>query len=95
MIIDTHAHALDEGFLEGICRTPRFGLSADRDTARRFCVRRGNGASVTLDDDLINIPRRIDSLRRRNIGLQLIAPPPRICVLAGRRCQRRICAHAQ
>lgn len=76
MIIDTHAHALDAEFLQGLCRTPRFGLSADRDTAGRFCVRRGDGAPVSLDDDLSNIPRRIESLRRRNVGLQLIGPPP-------------------
>ena len=56
MIIDTHAHALDEAFLQGLCRTPRFGLSADRDTAGRFCVRRGDGAPVSLDDELSNIP---------------------------------------
>ena len=76
MIIDTHAHALDEAFLQGLCRTPRFGLSADRDTAGRFCVRRGDGAPVSLDDELSNIPRRIESLMRRNVGLQLIGPPP-------------------
>jgi aminocarboxymuconate-semialdehyde decarboxylase len=76
MIIDTHAHALDEAFLQGLCRTPRFGLSADRDTAGRFCVRRGDGAPVSLDDELSNIPCRIESLGRRDVGLQLIGPPP-------------------
>jgi aminocarboxymuconate-semialdehyde decarboxylase len=76
MIIDTHAHALDEAFLHGLCRTPRFGLAADRDTAGRFCVRRDGGAPVSLDDELSNIPPRIESLRRRNVGLQLIGPPP-------------------
>ena len=53
-----------------------FGLSAERDTAGRFCVRRGEGAPVSLDDDLSNIARRIESLRRRKVGLQLIGPPP-------------------
>jgi aminocarboxymuconate-semialdehyde decarboxylase len=76
MTIDTHAHALDEAFLQGLCRTPRFGLSADRDRAGRFCVRRGDGAAVSLDDELSNIPRRIESLSRRDVGLQLIGPPP-------------------
>jgi aminocarboxymuconate-semialdehyde decarboxylase len=76
MIIDTHAHALDAAFLQGLCRTPRFGLSAERDTAGRFCVRRGEGAPVSLDDDLSNIARRIESLRRRKVGLQLTGPPP-------------------
>ena len=76
MIIDTHAHALDEAFLQGLCRTPQFGLSADRDAAGRFCVRRGDGAPVSLDDELSNIARRMESLARRDVGLQLIGPPP-------------------
>jgi aminocarboxymuconate-semialdehyde decarboxylase len=76
MIVDTHAHALDEAFLQDLCRTPRFGLSADRDTKGRFCVRRGDGAPVSLDNELIDIPGRIESLTRRNISLQLVGPPP-------------------
>ncbi len=76
MIIDTHAHALDEAFLRGLCRTPRFGLSADFDEAGRFRVRRGDNPPVSLDNELSNIEQRIESLARRNIGLQLIAPPP-------------------
>jgi aminocarboxymuconate-semialdehyde decarboxylase len=75
MIIDTHAHALDEAFLQDLCRTPRFGLSADRDAMGRFRVRRGDTA-FSLDDEVSNIPRRIESLTRRNVSLQLIGPPP-------------------
>jgi aminocarboxymuconate-semialdehyde decarboxylase len=76
MIIDTHAHALDEGFLRGLCSRPQFGLSADFDEAGRFRVRRGDNPPVSLDHELSNIEQRIESLTRRNIGLQLIAPPP-------------------
>lgn len=76
MIIDTHAHGLDEAFLQGLCRSPRFGLSADRDLAGRFRVRRGDGAAVSLDHELSDIPRRLASLSRRRIELQLIGPPP-------------------
>jgi aminocarboxymuconate-semialdehyde decarboxylase len=76
MIIDTHAHALDEAFLQGLCRSPRYGLSAERDAAGRFCVRRGSGPPVSLDDDLSNVPRRLESLKRRDVALQLIGPPP-------------------
>jgi len=75
MIIDVHAHALDEAFLAELCRTPRFGLAADRDPAGRYRVRR-DAAAVSLDDELSNVPRRLASLRRRNVGLQLIGPPP-------------------
>jgi aminocarboxymuconate-semialdehyde decarboxylase len=76
MTIDTHAHALDEAFLLELCRMPRFGLAADRDACGRFCVRRGDAAPASLDDDLSDIPRRVQSLRRRNVGLQLVSPPP-------------------
>lgn len=75
-MIDVHAHALDEAFLADLCRTPRFGLSADRDAAGRYRVHRTGGGSVSLDDDLSNMARRIDSLTRRGVGLQLISPPP-------------------
>ena len=76
MIIDTHAHALDEAFLRDLCNAPRFGLSAGRDNAGRYCVRRGDSPAVSLDHSLLDVPRRIESLRRRNISLQLVAPPP-------------------
>lgn len=76
MIVDVHAHALDEAFLQGLNRTPRFGLTVDRDPAGRFRVRRNDGAAVSLDDDLSNVPRRLESLSRRRIELQLIGPPP-------------------
>jgi aminocarboxymuconate-semialdehyde decarboxylase len=76
MLIDTHAHALDPAFLEGLCRTSRFGLSADRDKDGRFRVRRGDAPPVALDDALSDIVSRVESLARRNVGLQLIGPPP-------------------
>src|SRR5262245_23692344 len=76
MIIDSHAHALDEAFLQDLCRTARFGLSADRDPAGRFCLRRGDGEPIALDRALSDLPGRIASLTRRNIALQLIGPPP-------------------
>jgi aminocarboxymuconate-semialdehyde decarboxylase len=76
MIVDTHAHALDEAFLQGLSRAPRFGLSADLDAAGRFRVRRSDGAAVSLDRDLSDIPRRLESLSRRQVDLQLIGPPP-------------------
>jgi hypothetical protein len=88
MIIDTHAYALDEAFLTELCRTPRLGLSADRDATGRFRVRRNGGPAVLLDDDLSSIPQ----------DWRVVAAPGRpavnraaasLCVLAvnsGRRC---------
>jgi aminocarboxymuconate-semialdehyde decarboxylase len=76
MIIDTHAHALDEAFLDDLCGNAQYGLSADRDKAGRYSVKRGGNTPVLLDAALSDIPGRMESLARRNIGLQLIAPPP-------------------
>ena len=76
MIIDTHAHALDVGFLEGLCRKPAFGLSAERRADGRFWVKRGDNPPHSLDENLSDVPKRIASLARRNVELQLIAPPP-------------------
>ncbi len=76
MIIDVHAHALDEAFLHDLCRTPRFGLAGGRDAAGRFCIRRGDAPPVSLDVELTDMGKRLESLTRRDIGLQLVGPPP-------------------
>ena len=76
MIIDTHAHALDEAFLDGLCRKPAFGLSAERRADGRFWVRRGAGVAHSLDENLSDVPKRVASLARRGVDLQLIGPPP-------------------
>ncbi len=76
MIIDTHAHALDEAFLDALCRKPAFGLSARREAGGRFRVSRGGGRSHSLDENLFDLPKRLESLARRSVDLQLIAPPP-------------------
>lgn len=76
MIIDTHAHGLDEGFLEGLCRKPAFGLAAERRKDNRFWIKRAEGRVHSLDENLFDIPKRIESLARRGVDLQLIAPPP-------------------
>ena len=76
MIIDTHAHALDEAFLDGLCRTPAYGLVAERGKDGRFWIRRGDARAHSLDENLFDVPKRVASLARRNVSLQLIGPPP-------------------
>src|SRR5262245_48764545 len=76
VIIDAHAHALDEAFLDGLCRRPAFGLAAERRPDGRFWVRRGDAPPHSLDENLTDIATRIASLSRRNVELQLIGPPP-------------------
>lgn len=76
MIIDTHAHALDESFLDSLCRKPAFGLAAERRSDKRFWVKRGDGRASSLDENLFDVPKRIASLARRGVDLQLIGPPP-------------------
>ena len=76
MIIDCHAHALDEAFLERLCSKPAFGLAAEHGKDQRFWVRRADERAHSLDENLVDIPKRVASLARRDIDLQLIAPPP-------------------
>ena len=76
MIIDAHAHALDEAFLGELCRKPAFGLSAERRADGRFWLKRGDRPAHSLDENLIDVPKRIASLARRDVDLQLIGPPP-------------------
>ncbi len=76
MVIDTHAHALDIAFLDGLCRKPAFGLSAERGSDGRFVIKRGDSNPHSLDENLSDLPGRISSLTRRGVDLQLIGPPP-------------------
>ncbi|MCC6534345.1 MAG: amidohydrolase [Burkholderiales bacterium] len=76
MIIDTHAHALDEAFLDGLCRKSAYGLSAERRADGRFWIRRGDSPAHSLDENLFDVPKRVASLARRDVSLQLIGPPP-------------------
>jgi len=76
VILDTHAHALDEAFLDALCRKPAFGLSAERGKDGRFWIRRGDARAHSLDENLLDVPKRVASLARRDVALQLIGPPP-------------------
>ncbi len=83
MIIDAHAHALDQAFLEQLCRKPAFGLSAERRADGRFWIKRGDRPAHSLDENLIDTPKRVESLVRRGVDLQLIGPPPGFVAWAG------------
>jgi aminocarboxymuconate-semialdehyde decarboxylase len=76
VIIDAHAHALDEAFLDALCRRPAYGLSAERGRDGRFWIRRGDRRPHSLDENLTDIEKRVASLAQRNVDLQLIGPPP-------------------
>jgi aminocarboxymuconate-semialdehyde decarboxylase len=76
LIIDTHAHALDAAFLDALCRKPAFGLAAEHRADGRFWIRRGDGRAQSLDENLFDVPKRVASLARRGVELQLVGPPP-------------------
>jgi aminocarboxymuconate-semialdehyde decarboxylase len=76
MIIDAHAHALDEAFLDDLSRRSAFGLSVERRPDGRFWVKRGERPAHSLDENLIDVGKRVESLARRGVDLQLVAPPP-------------------
>jgi len=77
MIVDVHAHALSESFLTDLQRKPISGVSSESDGKGGFFVKGGGWTQPSsLDPNLHNLPRRLESLRRRNVELQLFGPPP-------------------
>jgi len=77
MIVDVHAHAVSERFLADLARQPVAGISAQRADDGTFFMQGGPwGRISSIDVNLHDLPRRLESLRRRKVELQLFAPPP-------------------
>ena len=77
MIIDLHAHALSERFINDIVGKPVAGLRGERDGSGGYAIRRaGDDRKSTLDPHLYDLPSRLDSLKRREVELQVFGPPP-------------------
>ncbi len=77
MIVDVHAHAVSERFLHDLTRRPVAGISAQRNDNGTYFMRGGGWQrSSSLDINLHDLPRRLESLKRRSVELQLFAPSP-------------------
>lgn len=72
MIIDVHAHGLSEAFVLEMANTPNLGLPLEIAGPHQYRVA-GYG---TLDPLLYDLDGRLDSLKRRDVTLQLVGPPP-------------------
>ena len=84
MIVDVHAHAVSERFLADLQRRPIAGISAERGDNGTYFMRGGGWARPSsLDVNLHDLPRRLASLKRREVELQLFAPPPGFFSWAG------------
>jgi aminocarboxymuconate-semialdehyde decarboxylase len=83
MIIDVHAHALDEAFLSDLTRRSRGGLRAEADGRGGFRVARAEASWTSLDPLLHQQERRLESLARRKVDRQYVAPPPGFLGWAG------------
>lgn len=75
-MIDVHAHALHAAFLRDLARDGTLGIE-QRGAGFGF---KGYG---DLDPLLFDVESRVASLKRRNVALQLVSPPPRIVSDAG------------
>jgi aminocarboxymuconate-semialdehyde decarboxylase len=71
MRIDVHAHILSKSFLRELADQGLFGIEQDGDAF----LFPGYGP---LDHWLFDLESRLDSLRRRQLDLQLVGPPPRM-----------------
>ena len=78
MIIDVHAHALNETFLAGLVRKPAFGLAARPDGEGGYLLQIRGGPWASLDKLLHDLPTRLESLKRRDVDLQFVGPQPGI-----------------
>ena len=77
MIVDMHAHAMSEAFLADLERHPIEGLRAERNAEGGFILRRSwDERQSMFDPHLFDLEHRLESLRRRGVGLQLFGPPP-------------------
>src|SRR5215471_14722897 len=84
MIVDVHAHAVSERFLADLQRRPIAGISAERGDNGTYFMRGGGWARPSsLDVNLHDLPRRLASLKRREVEVQLFAPPPGFLSAAG------------
>lgn len=77
MIVDLHAHAMSEQFLLELEKNPVEGFKAERNSAGGFMLRRAwDERQSMFDPHLFDLERRLESLRRRGVELQLFGPPP-------------------
>jgi aminocarboxymuconate-semialdehyde decarboxylase len=77
MIIDLHAHSLSERFITGLIKNPIAGLSAEKTNEGLYAIRRpGDDRKSTIDPHLIDLPLRLESLRKRGVVKQFFGPPP-------------------
>ena len=77
MIIDMHAHALGERFLNDLCQRPIAGMSCRKDEHGGFLFRRPSDDTYrSLDKNLSDLGNRLASLKRRKVERQLFGPPP-------------------
>lgn len=76
MTVDVHAHALSEKFLFDLQKRPVAGLSSARDGKGNFVIQRAGEQPHSLDPNLHRLEKRLISLKRRNIELQLFGPSP-------------------
>jgi aminocarboxymuconate-semialdehyde decarboxylase len=77
MIIDMHAHALGDRFLSDLCTRPIAGMSCEKDGEGGYRFRRPIDESPrSLDKNLHDLGRRLESLKRRKVKCQLFGPPP-------------------
>src|ERR1700752_3126086 len=84
MIIDMHAHSLSERFLNDLMKTPQAGLSCEKNERGEFHLYRDGGPiGKSLDPHVHDLPRRLDSLKRRRIERQLFGPPPGVLCAPG------------
>lgn len=74
MLIDVHAHALSEDVVRRMVDTPGFGWPLEATGPSRYRYAGGN----PLDPLIYDLGARLDTLKQRDVTLQLLSPPPSV-----------------
>ena len=96
MIVDFHAHALDEQFIHDLTKTPVAGLRAERGDEGYWVIRRqGDDRKSSIDPNLHNLPKRLESLHTTRAWGSTVCAPAVHAGVAGRRLRRRACPRVE
>jgi aminocarboxymuconate-semialdehyde decarboxylase len=91
MIVDVHAHALDEAFLFDLSRKPAFGLATEPDGQGGYILTTGGVRYGRVDPLVHDLQTRVESLEARRVDTQLISPLLNVVSWAGGAAGAELC----
>lgn len=91
MIVDVHAHALDEAFLFNLSRKSAYGLATEPDGKGGYVLTIAGQRYGLVDPLVHDLPTRLASLMEQGVDLQLISPLLNVLAWAGGAAGAELC----